>query len=166
MWLLTREGRTHWILRHKFEGAEHEYPKKLYHLFKHFVVNDGLILPYCLRHRGSNHYTIQQMINLCWLIFAVLSVTMLITVFNNDIHPIHCQSGSETGSMFLGNATICMRKHEISVSLVCMFILCGIHFVHRLIFQRIHPNKLQMDLHALLSLSLSPLFILHILHII
>eukprot|EP01083_Nonionella_stella_P218131 782491_1 len=151
MWIITREGRTHFLLRYKFEKSTHKNCKKMWHMFRHFVLNDGLILPFFKRERGSNHYTLQRLVNLFWLILSILVVTEIITACNNDISPEECQYESVG---YIGSDTYCMRANEIPIALVFVGLLCGWHFIHRLIFQRIHPNKLQMDLRALALLEL------------
>ena len=151
MWVITREGRTHFLLRYKFEKSQNKNWLKLFYIFKHFMFNDGLILPYFKRHRGSNHYPIERIVNLFWFLLSVLVVTAVITASNNDINPEYCLDG-RVG--YVGSDSFCMRADEIPIAFVLVLILCAMHFVHRLVFQRIHPNKLQMDLNALLSVFL------------
>ena len=157
MWLLTREGALHFGLRHKFEKAiKYKNCKKLWYIWKHYNKNDGLWLPYCFRSRGSNHYDIQRVINLTWLIYGILTITMFITAGNTDINPYFCEYSNDE---FLGTATFCTRKYEIPVTMILVIVLCILHFAHREIFQLIHPNKLQNDLTALLRVIFS--FFIH-----
>eukprot|EP01084_Bolivina_argentea_P208151 354999_1 len=151
MWVVTREGRTHFLLRYKFEKSKNKNMKKIWHIFQHFIRNDGLIVPYFKRERGPNHYTVQRLINLFWLIITILTVTVIITACNNNINPKYCEYGKPG---YVGTDIFCMKSNEISIAMIFVIILCGCHFIHRLIFQRIHPNKLQMDLHALAVMEL------------
>ena len=142
MWLLTREGALHFLLRYKFETAPHKQWLKWVHIWKHFMLNDYLIVPLFTRGLGSNYSTNQRLVNLWWLIMAVLVATMSITAYNVNHDHIARQSCT---------ASFCLYGNELTVSWVIVSLLCGWHFVNRLIFQRIHPNKLQMDLHAQFS---------------
>ena len=156
MWLLTREGGIHWGLRFKFEKAtKYKEIQKLGYLWKHYIFNDGLLLPFCCRMRGSNYYTLQRVINLFWLIFFILCITMIITAYNKDINPSFCtEIYKKSDDGFVGSELFCIRKYEIPVTLIMVLILCIWHFLNREFIQLIHPNKLRMDLEALLSASL------------
>lgn len=154
MWLITREGSIYWILRYKYKelDGKKKICIQLKNLFIHLMYNDGLFLSFCFRNRGSNYNIYQRILNLFWLIILILFITSIIVAFNNDINPQFCLN-QNNNNYYIGTETFCIHKNELIILIIFIFILCLTHFIHRLIFQRIHPNKLQMDLHKLLSIN-------------
>ena len=112
--------------------------------------NDYLIVPLFVRDLGSNYFTTDRVLNLWFLIMSVLLVSMVMTACHSDITPEYCTENVMSG--YSGTSTFCMHQSEIPVSWTWIFILCGVHYMIRLLFQRVQPNKLQMDLQAQLSL--------------
>eukprot|EP00485_Elphidium_margaritaceum_P014195 CAMPEP_0202733616 /NCGR_PEP_ID=MMETSP1385-20130828/188260_1 /ASSEMBLY_ACC=CAM_ASM_000861 /TAXON_ID=933848 /ORGANISM="Elphidium margaritaceum" /LENGTH=1023 /DNA_ID=CAMNT_0049399955 /DNA_START=338 /DNA_END=3409 /DNA_ORIENTATION=- len=83
---------------------------------------------------------------------------MVVTCCNTDINPSFCEHADYHGTnAFVGTGTFCTRKYEIAVCILCVLLLCVCHYAHQVVCQLIHPNKLQMDLHALALMELKRL---------
>ena len=114
--MLTKEGKLYDILRNQKES-------KLCNVWYHLVINDGMVLPFFWRHRGSNHYLSQRVLNLFWLIMFITSCAA------------YCVAQDKSYGVLL---------RLVLVSLV-------IYIGQRHCFQRIRPDKLMDNLPALLS---------------
>ena len=66
--------------------------------------------------RGSNHYTLQRIINLFWLIF-------IITAYNTDVNP-NCCFQNHNNNEFVETATFRTRKYDMPTVLAAVIAFC------------------------------------------
>eukprot|EP01083_Nonionella_stella_P008486 24497_1 len=140
IWLLTKEGETHRILKY-------EKHSKRMKLWMHLMKNDGLILPFFRRNKGSNYFPMQRMLNLLWLVLAMTLSTCYIINNRNDSlclfddNPLdwHC-----AGALFV----------------LFLFIVIGLllYTVHKHCFERTRPQKLHSDLSKIAFREFNRLF--------
>ena len=96
---------------------------KLWNVWRHLVTNDGLVAPLLLRHRGSNHYLAQRVLNLVWLLMVITSA-----------------------------AAFVVAQHKSNgIMVVLVMISLFVYVVQRHLFQRLRPQKLMENLPDLLS---------------
>lgn len=128
-WIQTREGWTHWILKYESES-------KLYKLWIHFVNNDGFVLPFFCRKKGSNYWTTQRILNLIWLISSICAISSYVAIRYKSI---------ESSPSYL-----IVSIQGIFVLFICSILSNMFYIIHKYWFERIRPQKLEKDLSLML----------------
>ena len=142
MWLITKEGRLHYYLRYKFKNKG-DYIKKIFSIWLHYIKNDCILFPHLCRNPGSNYNSKQRILNTLVLILFTIITTAIITI-NND-HNKECLLNTKqyTTFHFKNNNYICIKMNEYSQCILGLIILDMFHYLIRLLYQRINPNKLK-----------------------